>query len=82
MLFVLKLTVQLRNYEGVFDVQRLVAIVLAFSTLLLFACDEIDSDLERAAVGAAIGCAAGQVLVNGRCIEGAIVGAGVGVLTN
>lgn len=60
-----------------------------FAPILLFtaftalaACDEINSDLERAAVGAAIGCAAGQVLVNGRCVEGAIVGGAAGALTN
>lgn len=37
--------------------------------------------LERAAVGAAIGCVAGEVLVNGRCVEGAVVGGGIGALT-
>ena len=60
---------------------------LALLTPLLFvtalaACDEVNSDLERAVVGGAIGCAAGQVLVNGRCAEGAVIGAGVGVVTN
>lgn len=64
------------------EMRRLIAYTMAFSTLGLVACDEIDSDLERAVVGAAIGCAAGEVLVDGRCVEGAIVGAGVGVLTN
>jgi hypothetical protein len=58
------------------------AFAIALSTLGLFSCDEVDSDLERAIVGAAIGCAAGQILVDGRCVEGAIVGAGVGVLTD
>lgn len=48
----------------------------------LSACDEIDSDLERAIAGAAIGCAAGEVLADGRCVEGAVIGAGVGVITN
>ena len=76
----LKLAEQLKNYEGVLDMHRLVAIILAFSTLGLFACDEVDSDLERAVIGGAVGCAAGEVLVDGRCLEGAIVGAGVGVL--
>lgn len=61
---------------------RLIAIIVASSTLGLAACDAVDSDLERAVVGAAIGCAAGEALVNGRCVEGAVVGAGVGVLTN
>ncbi|BDW85163.1 MULTISPECIES: hypothetical protein [Roseicyclus] len=37
--------------------------------------------LERAAIGAAIGCVAGQVLVNGRCVEGAVIGGGVGAIT-
>ena len=60
--------------------RRLIATLVASSTLGLFACDAVDSDLERAVVGAAIGCAAGEVLVDGRCVEGAIVGAGVGVL--
>lgn len=48
----------------------------------LAACDEINSDLERAAVGAAIGCAAGEVLVDGRCIEGAILGGAAGALSD
>jgi hypothetical protein len=52
------------------------------STLGLSACNAVNSDLERAVVGGAIGCAAGEVLADGRCVEGAIVGAGVGVLTN
>lgn len=46
----------------------------------LSACDPIDTDLERAAVGGALGCAAGETVVEGRCVEGAIIGAGVGVL--
>ena len=60
--------------------RRLVCLVAASSALGLLACAEVDTDLERAVVGAAIGCAAGEVLVDGRCVEGAIVGAGVGVL--
>jgi hypothetical protein len=60
--------------------QRLVASILAFSTFGLFACVG-DTTLDRALVGAAIGCAAGEVLVDGRCVEGAILGAGVGALT-
>lgn len=60
--------------------QRLVALLVASSTFGLSACVG-GTTLERAVVGAAIGCAAGEVLVDGRCVEGAIVGAGVGVLT-
>ncbi|MEM6386961.1 MAG: hypothetical protein AAF718_12085 [Pseudomonadota bacterium] len=57
-------------------------ILLFSSVLVLAACDEVDSDLERAAIGAAIGCAAGQVLVNGRCVEGAVVGGAAGALSD
>jgi hypothetical protein len=62
--------------------RNLVNVVAAVSVIGLGACSTTNSDLERAVVGAAIGCAAGQVLVNGRCVEGALVGAGVAVLTN
>ena len=48
----------------------------------LAACDEIDSDLERAAVGAAIGCVAGEVLVDGKCVEGAVVGGATGAVVD
>jgi len=53
----------------------LIGIVLVMG---LAACNPT---LERAAVGAAIGCVAGEVLVNGRCVEGAVIGGGVGALT-
>ena len=56
--------------------------IVGVLALGLAGCDDVDSDLERAVVGAAIGCAAGYVLVDGRCVEGAIVGVGVGVLTD
>lgn len=72
-----------QNYdvEGV-DMTRVLALTACVSILGLSACGELDSDLERAVVGGAIGCAAGEVIVEGRCVEGALVGAGVGVLTN
>ncbi len=60
--------------------RSLVALMVASSTFGLSGCVG-DRTLDRAVVGAAIGCAAGEVLVDGRCVEGAIVGAGVGVLT-
>ena len=56
-------------------------ILAACSGFGLSACSSNSSDLERAVIGAAIGCAAGQVLVDGRCVEGAVIGAGVGILT-
>lgn len=64
------------------DMRRLMNLIAAASVIGLGACSGSNSDLERAVVGAAIGCAAGQVLVDGRCVEGALVGAGVAVLTN
>lgn len=62
--------------------RKFLILTVAGSLLGLSACDRVNSDLERAAVGGAIGCAAGEVFTNGRCVEGAIIGAGVGVLTN
>lgn len=56
-----------------------IALLAAFG---LAACDEIDSDLERAAVGAAVGCVAGEVLVDGKCVEGAVVGGAVGAISD
>ncbi|SDI38658.1 hypothetical protein [Lutimaribacter saemankumensis] len=58
------------------------ALLATAAVLGLAACNSNSSDLERAVVGAAIGCAVGQVLVDGRCVQGAVVGAGVGVLTD
>ena len=56
------------------------ALLIAFAGLA--ACDEIDSDLERAAVGAAVGCVAGEVLVDGKCVEGAVIGGAAGVIAD
>lgn len=62
--------------------RRFFILTVVGSTLALSACDRANSDLERAVVGGAIGCAAGEVFADGRCVEGTIIGAGVGVLTN
>ncbi len=62
--------------------RRLLGLVVIVFAGTLAACDDVNTDLERAVVGGAIGCAAGEVLADGRCVEGAVVGAGVGVLTN
>ncbi|KIC51147.1 hypothetical protein [Tateyamaria sp. ANG-S1] len=59
---------------------KLLTLTAAAAFLGLAACG--DSTLERAVVGGAVGCAAGEVLANGRCVEGAVVGAGVGVITD
>jgi len=54
---------------------RGIFILTAVATLLgLSAC-------ERAIIGGAIGCAAGEVYKDGKCVEGAVIGAGVGALT-
>lgn len=62
--------------------RRFFILTVVGSLFGLSACDEVNSDLERAVVGGAIGCAAGEVLADGRCVEGAVIGAGVGVVTN
>jgi hypothetical protein len=81
-LTVLRMQIWLEGHEGEKSMRKLVALLIVSSTFGLAGCVTPRSDLERAVVGAAIGCAAGEVLVNGHCVEGAIVGAGVGVLTN
>ncbi len=48
---------------------------------LVAACDEINGERDAALVGAAIGCAAGYTLVNGRCVEGAIAGGVAGAVS-
>jgi len=47
----------------------------------LSACSE-GSDLERAILGAAIGCAAGEILDDGKCITGAAIGGAAGALAD
>ena len=64
--------------------------MLKISTLLaavsfagLSACAGIDTDGERALVGAGIGCVAGETLGRGgNCVEGALAGGLVGALAN
>ena len=62
--------------------RKLTPIGLLIAVAGLASCDEIDTDLERAAVGAAAGCLAGEVLVDGRCVEGAIIGGAAGALAD
>ena len=71
-----------RTRFGKSKMRKLTFLGLFAATSVLAACDEVDSDLERAAVGAAIGCAAGEILVDGKCVEGAIVGGAVGALSD
>lgn len=59
--------------------RKILLLAVAGGLMTLSACN---STLERAVVGGAIGCAAGEVFTDGRCVEGAVIGAGVGVVTN
>jgi hypothetical protein len=56
-----------------------VALFAAIS--LVAACDEIEGERDAALIGAAIGCAAGYTLVNGRCVEGAVAGGVAGAVS-
>ena len=56
-----------------------VALFAAIS--LIAACDEIEGERDAALIGAAIGCAAGYTLVNGRCVEGAVAGGVAGAVS-
>ena len=47
----------------------------------LSAC-QTGSDLERAAVGGAVGCAVGEIVRDGSCIAGGAIGAAGGALAN
>ena len=62
--------------------RKIVCIAMLTTIVGLAGCDKVDTDLERAIVGAAIGCAAGEVLVDGKCVEGAIIGGAAGVVSD
>ncbi len=61
--------------------QKKLPFLFIAAMLGLSACNE-GSDLERAILGAAIGCAAGEILEDGKCIPGAAVGAAAGALAD
>jgi hypothetical protein len=48
---------------------------------VLGACVQ-EGDVASGAGGAALGCIAGEVLADGRCVEGAVLGGGAGVAAN
>lgn len=58
-----------------------VILIAATSLVALAACNQ-GSDLERAVIGGAIGCAAGEIYEDGECITGAAIGATAGALSN
>lgn len=60
---------------------KLAPIALTSALTFVAACDEINGERDAALVGAAIGCAAGYTLVNGRCVEGAIAGGVAGAVS-
>ncbi len=47
----------------------------------LAACNE-GSDIDRAIIGGLAGCAAGEILRDGKCITGAAIGATAGALAD
>ncbi|MDO7683829.1 MAG: YMGG-like glycine zipper-containing protein [Loktanella sp.] len=55
-------------------------IIAATALLSLTAC--LENDVERALVGAGIGCVAGETIGNNNCTEGALAGGLVGALAN
>lgn len=61
--------------------QKKLSLIAVASILALAACNQ-GSDLERAVIGGAIGCAAGEIYEDGECITGAAIGATAGALAN
>lgn len=60
---------------------KLAPVALFAAISLVAACDEIEGERDAALIGAAIGCAAGYTLVNGRCVEGAVAGGVAGAVS-
>jgi len=60
---------------------RKLSILAIFGTLALTACNQ-GSDLERAAIFGAAGCALGEIYEDGNCIAGAAIGATAGALAD
>ena len=63
-------------------VKKSVLVVAAVALTGLTACDRLNNDFERAAVGAAAGCIAGEVFVKDKCVEGAVIGGAAGAVSN
>ncbi len=61
--------------------QKILPFIFFAAMLGISACTE-GSDLERAIVGAAIGCAAGEILQDGQCVTGAAIGGAAGALAD
>ena len=61
--------------------QKKFSFALVAAVLALSACNQ-GSDLERAAVGGLAGCLVGDIVDEGSCLKGGILGAGIGALAN
>lgn len=61
--------------------QKTLSLVAILATLGLAACSQ-GTDLERAMVGGAAGCVAGELIDDGECLVGAAIGAGAGALAD
>lgn len=57
------------------------SLVAVFAIFGLSACSQ-GTDLERAAVGGLAGCLVGDALDEGKCLTGALLGAGAGALAD
>lgn len=61
--------------------QTKLSLAIIAALLGLTACTQ-GSDLERAAVGGAAGCLIGEIIDDGECLTGAVVGAAGGALAD
>lgn len=60
---------------------RNIGLLAVLATFGLAACNQ-GSDLERAAVFGAAGCAVGEIYQDGKCLQGAAIGAAAGALAD
>jgi len=56
--------------------------LLVFMALTGLAACSNGSDLDRAIIGGLAGCAAGEIISDGKCITGAAIGATAGALAD
>ena len=61
--------------------QKKFTFIVIAAVLGLSACNQ-GTDLERAAVGGLAGCLVGDIISEGSCIKGGILGAGAGALAD
>ena len=61
--------------------QKTKSFILIAAILGLAACSQ-GTDLERAAIGGAAGCLVGEIIDDGECLTGAVVGAAGGALAD